>query len=85
MMVKRLKNMHQNYTKIMCVSKATKQFYAKAFGIEVFGPKENFISIFLPHITKTLTLNYRKISSIKQNFKNKSFVFYIFSFRKFIV
>lgn len=74
--------MHNNYSYVMCTSKATGEFYAEAFGTN----KENILTLGMPRIDYLLgeTLNEKaeKIVTNKPNIKDKKLIIYLPTFRK---
>lgn len=76
--------MHQNYTNVMCVSKATKQFYAKAFGIE----ESKILTLGMPRIDYLLGKDGKieqKVEKLYKDYpylKEKKTILYVPTFRK---
>lgn len=76
--------MHKNYTFVTCASKATKEFYAEAFGIE----KEKILLLGMPRIDYLLGKNNQineKVEKLLEEYpklKEKQNILYVPTFRK---
>ncbi len=82
--VANIMEMHKNYTFVTCASKATKEFYAEAFGIE----KEKILVLGMPRIDYLLgkdnkiNENIEKLLKEYPKLKEKKNILYVPTFRK---
>lgn len=82
--VANIMGMHKNYTFVTCASKATKEFYAEAFGIE----KEKILVLGMPRIDYLLgkdnkiNENIEKLLKEYPKLKEKKNILYVPTFRK---
>lgn len=82
--VANIMDMHKNYTFVTCASKATREFYAEAFGIE----KEKILVIGMPRIDYLLGKNNQineKVEKLLEEYpklKEKQNILYVPTFRK---
>lgn len=82
--VANIMDMHKNYTFVTCASKATREFYAKAFGVE----KEKILLLGMPRIDYLLGKNNQineKVEKLLEEYpklKEKQNILYVPTFRK---
>lgn len=82
--VANIMKMHKNYTFVTCASKATREFYAEAFGIE----KEKILVLGMPRIDYLLEKDNqinKKVEKLLEEYpklKEKQNILYVPTFRK---